>query len=86
MTRKFTAVVDWSEGAASTSEAAEWLGVSRRTLWRWMDSGELPFRMVGHRRRVPIASLRRILPEPAKPLETNADSSSKINCPAAAER
>ena len=64
--------IDWSEGAASTSESAEWLGVSRRTLWRWMDSGELPFRMVGHRRRIPIASLRQILPEPA--IRTNASN------------
>jgi excisionase family DNA binding protein len=58
---------DWSEGAATTPEAQAWLGCSRRTLWRLMDRGELPYRMVGHRRRIPIASLREILPEPAKP-------------------
>jgi excisionase family DNA binding protein len=71
---------DWSEGAASTPEAQAWLGCSRRTLWRLMDRGELPYRMVGHRRRIPIASLREILPEPAKPPNANSLGLSFADC------
>jgi len=55
----------WADGAVTTNEAAEWLGCSKRTLWRWMDEGRLPYRHVGHRRRIPLATLREILPSPA---------------------
>jgi excisionase family DNA binding protein len=34
------------------NEAAELLGVTRKTIYQWMDSGRLAFVVVGERRRI----------------------------------
>ena len=59
---------DCLERAASTPQAQDWLGRSARTLRKLMDRRDPPYRMIGHDCRIPIASLREILPEPVKPL------------------
>lgn len=39
----------------SVKQAAEWLGVSRRSLYEWMKRGKIPYRMTpsGRRRFLP---------------------------------
>ncbi len=55
----------WVDGAATVGEAASWLKCSRRTVFRMIESGELPSRLVLGRRLIPVSSLRRLLPAPA---------------------
>lgn len=47
--------------ALSVAEAAEYLGVNRRTLTRSLDEGEIPSIRVGRRRLIPTEGLRRLL-------------------------
>lgn len=50
------------------SEAAGELGVSGRTLQRWMAAGTIPSLRVVGRRRIPLSAVRRLLgEEPAIP-------------------
>src|SRR5947207_916801 len=45
----------------SISEAAELLGVSRVTIWRWISAGYLPVRRLGHRTvRIERGDLERV--------------------------
>jgi excisionase family DNA binding protein len=41
----------------SVDEAAEFLNYSRRTIYRMMDTGEIPYVGQGRLRRVPVADL-----------------------------
>ena len=41
----------------STAEAAEYLGISKQTLLRLVNSGDLPFYTLGKRRRFHIEDL-----------------------------
>lgn len=41
------------------NEAAEMLGISRATVWRMLERGELPSTGRGRLRRVPVAVLRK---------------------------
>jgi len=45
----------------SLSEAAERLGLSYQTAYKWAERGELPTVRVAGRRRVPVAALDEIL-------------------------
>jgi excisionase family DNA binding protein len=62
--------IAWIEGAATVSEAAAWLKCSRRTLFRLIEQGEMPSRLVLGRRLIPVAYLKRLLPAPACGAET----------------
>ena len=55
----------WIEGAATVREAAAWLRCSRRTLFRLIEQGEMPSRLVLGRRLIPVLCLKRLLPAPA---------------------
>ena len=46
-----------ADGMVTTTEAVEWLGVSRRTLWRMMDRGDLPWVHIGRGRYIPRRAL-----------------------------
>jgi excisionase family DNA binding protein len=61
----------WLDGAASTADAARWLGCSRRTVWRLIEDKTLTTRSIGRRRLVAIASLKELLPSPACGVEAN---------------
>jgi excisionase family DNA binding protein len=63
----------WLDGAASTAEAARWLGCSRRTVWRLIEDKTLTTRSIGRRRLVAIASLKELLPAPACGVESVAN-------------
>jgi len=54
MTRREAMVAD---GMLNTTEAATWLGVSMRTLWRLMDRRELPWVHIGRGRYIPRRAL-----------------------------
>ena len=43
----------------SSSDAAAYLGVSRRTVYRLMESKLLAFSIIGERRRISVAELER---------------------------
>jgi excisionase family DNA binding protein len=60
----------WIEGAATVREAAAWLKCSRRTMFRLIEQGEIPSRLVLGRRLVPVSWLKRLLPAPACGAET----------------
>src|SRR5262245_7308590 len=48
----------------SISHAAEALGVSRVTIWRWINAGVLPVSRLGHRTaRISRADLNRVVDE-----------------------
>jgi excisionase family DNA binding protein len=55
----------WLDGAASTAEAARWLGCSRRTVWRLIEDKTLTTRSIGRRRLIAVTSLKKLLPAPA---------------------
>ena len=42
-----------SEGLMTVRKAAEFLGLSRSTVYALMESGELPFAKIGKARRIP---------------------------------
>lgn len=44
--------------AFGVDDAAQAVGISRTTLYRWMDHGGLPYRQVGGRRLVIVCELR----------------------------
>jgi len=44
-------------GLAKISDAATYLQVSRTKIYRLMRTGELPYVMIGHRRRIPWLAL-----------------------------
>jgi excisionase family DNA binding protein len=48
----------FADGFASIREAEDFLSVSRSTIYKLMDSRELPFAKVGKCRRIPWRSLR----------------------------
>lgn len=54
----------------STSEACRILGVSQRTLRRWISEGKLRAVRVGDRWRIPEGELRRLLGSPREPAGT----------------
>ncbi len=45
------------DGMLNTTQAAEWLGVSLRTLWRLMERRELPWVHIGRARYIPRRAL-----------------------------
>lgn len=47
-----------NEGFVSVSEASRFLSLSRATLYKLMDSGELTFAKFGKSRRLPWAALK----------------------------
>jgi excisionase family DNA binding protein len=47
-----------AEGFASLTEAGEYLCLSRATLYKIMDAGELAYARFGRSRRVPWAALK----------------------------
>jgi excisionase family DNA binding protein len=47
-----------AEGFASLVEAGKYLSLSRATLYKLMDAGELAYARFGRSRRVPWASLK----------------------------
>lgn len=47
-----------NSGLAKIADATSYLQVSRTKLYRLMRSGELPYVMIGHRRRIPWSALR----------------------------
>lgn len=57
------------------SEAAALLGVSRVTIWRWIQAGRLPVTRLGHRTaRIDVAALNNLLPQPAVTAKHTASS------------
>ena len=44
-------------------EVANLLGVSRRTVYYWMESGDLPSISVAGSRRVPVSVIKQLLPK-----------------------
>lgn len=65
----------WEEiagGVMTVNETAEFLRVSRSTIYRWLLSGDLVWTTIGRRKRIPRKSAERMLarnvtgaPEPA---------------------
>lgn len=51
----------WGDGAVSVSEAAEFLGLSRRTIYELLTCGELPSTKLRGRRLIPRAALLDLL-------------------------
>lgn len=47
------------DGLAKIQDAMEFLSVCRRTVYRMMDTGEIPWRAVGRVRRIPWEALHR---------------------------
>jgi excisionase family DNA binding protein len=47
--------------AIEVDEAAERLKLSRTSIYELMKTGQLRFVLVGHRRRIPVSELRRLL-------------------------
>jgi excisionase family DNA binding protein len=47
-----------ADGLADVREAAEFLSMSRSSLYKLMDTGELRFAKIGKARRIPWRSLR----------------------------
>lgn len=45
----------------SAEDAAVMLGISRATVYRLMDAGELPYASIGRQRRIPVRSIHAIL-------------------------
>jgi excisionase family DNA binding protein len=45
------------EGVLSVAAAAEFLSVSTKTIYRLMDTGELPYAQIRGRRRIPRRAL-----------------------------
>ncbi|HZT73415.1 MAG TPA: helix-turn-helix domain-containing protein [Terriglobales bacterium] len=68
------ATVTTEPGLLSRPDAARWLGVSPRTLDSIIYGGQLPTRVIGQRRLVPLAALReyarRDHPEPTSALRS----------------
>jgi PAS domain S-box-containing protein/excisionase family DNA binding protein len=57
----------------SISQTADLLGVSRVTIWRWIRTGRLPVRRLGHRTvRIERADLERMLARDAAPGSTTS--------------
>lgn len=57
---QLSAVVEEPD-AVTVGEAAEWLDVSRSTLYRLMRSGEVPSFTIGSRRLIPASSIHRLI-------------------------
>jgi|YNPBryunderm2012_1023409.scaffolds.fasta_scaffold08439_3 excisionase family DNA binding protein len=57
----------------SIPEAARYLGVSAPSVRRFLLNGELPFVILGNRRRIPVRALKRFLDESAKMTETKKE-------------
>lgn len=53
--------VPWAKGAVSVSEAADFLGLSRRTIYELLTDGQLPSTKLRGRRLIPRASLLDLL-------------------------
>lgn len=56
----------FEDGAMRLQEAAAFLGVSRRTVERWVASGEIPSTTIGGVRMIPRRSLIERLNEKAR--------------------
>jgi excisionase family DNA binding protein len=48
------------EGLATVPEAAEFLGLSRGTIYNLMERGELKYAKIGRNRRIPWAEVKRL--------------------------
>ena len=67
--------------ALSIGEAAEALGASRASIWRWIKSGQLPATRIGGRVLVPVEALRRRLEDSdhrGQPGERDGDADREI--------
>jgi excisionase family DNA binding protein len=60
-----TSIVIDTRPLMTLEEAARWLGVSRHTIGRWIDDGELRSVLVGSRRKVRPADIDAYLSRPA---------------------
>jgi predicted site-specific integrase-resolvase len=56
-----TELDEWMDGGLSVNEASEFAGVGRTTLYDWMNTGLIAYRMHGARRIVAKRSLVRRL-------------------------
>jgi excisionase family DNA binding protein len=63
MTKSTSRPQEAPEGLATIREAAEFLRVSRATVYVLMDEGRLPSHKIGKSRRVSWTGLRRLLDE-----------------------
>ena len=52
---------DWSEGSLSVPTAARLLDLSTRTVFKYMDSGQLRWGRLGRERRIPKIDVTRLL-------------------------
>lgn len=66
-------------GLAPVGEAAKYLGVSRHTLRRMVNNKELPYQLVGSRRRIPWSAIYDVSDsqDPAKTLELKISKDGK---------
>ena len=49
-----------SDGLERVSQSAAYLGVSRSQIYKWLKQGILPSVKIGHSRRIPVRSVRRL--------------------------
>jgi len=61
----------------SFPDAAQRLGISRVTAWKWVQRGQLPAVRIGHRYRVP----QRIVEAMLHPVDVGADPGGQWRCP-----
>lgn len=47
-----------SEGMMTVEEVAKYFAVCRRTVWKWMDAGDLPYFLKDRVRRTPRSAVR----------------------------
>lgn len=57
----------FDEGLLSVTQAAHYMGITRPTVYRLMEAGELPFTRVGRCRRIPKRSIINYLQRNMRP-------------------